>query len=196
MLLAVFTFTSKKKKKKKKKTSYGSNNLRHEQFSKRNQGFCKRLAYQLSFTNVHNEFKTKLRKTGGDFIVHSSRLILHNSHFTLPSFQTSHFTVHTSQFTLHSFLKRYFIFKRQLKCHFKVHNSWMDDLRFHRQFNSISVISGRWKGEHERLCAMKRRLGKDRILRPAWFEPETPRSQVRSANCSATRLLQFTVLTS
>ena len=163
----MFTFTSKKK------TSYGSNNLLHEQFSKRNQGFCKRLAYQLSFTNVHNEFKTKLRKTGGDFIVHSSWFILHNSHFTLPSFQTSHFTVHTSQFTLHSsyvtlhssqftlhsFLKRYFIFKRQLKCHFKVHNSWMDDLRFHIQFNSISVISGRWKGEHERLCAMKRRLG-------------------------------------
>ena len=53
--------------------------------------------------------------------------------------QSSDLTVHTSQF--------------------KVHNSWMDDLRFHIQFNSISVISGRWKGEHKKLCAMKRRLG-------------------------------------
>ena len=33
----------------------------------------------MSFTNVHNEFKIKLRKTGGDSIVHSSE-------FTLPSF--------------------------------------------------------------------------------------------------------------
>ena len=31
--------------------------------------------------------------------------------------------------------------------------------RNHRTFNSISVISRRRKGEHERLCAMKRRLG-------------------------------------
>ena len=35
----------------------------------------------------------------------------------------------------------------------------MDDLRFHIQFNSISVISERWKGEHKKLCALKRRLG-------------------------------------
>ena len=40
----------------------------------------------MSFTNVHNEFKTKLRKAGGDFIVHSSDVTLHSSHFTLPSF--------------------------------------------------------------------------------------------------------------
>ena len=28
---------------------------------------------------------------------------------------------------------------------------------------SISVISGQWKGEYERLCAMWRRLGSGRI---------------------------------
>ena len=32
-----------------------------------------------------------------------------------------------------------------------------------RPFSSISVISRQWKGEHERLCAMKRRLGSGRI---------------------------------
>ena len=89
----MFTFNSKKKKKKKKK--YGSNNLLHEQFGKRNQGFCKRLSYQMSFTNVHNEFKAKLRKTGGDFIVHSSDVTLHISQFIF----------HSSHFTLRSFLK-------------------------------------------------------------------------------------------
>ena len=37
---------------------------------------------------------------------------------------------------------------------------WMDGwVRVLRPFNSISVISRRWKGEHERLCAMKHRLG-------------------------------------
>ena len=112
---------------KKKIKCYGSNNLLHEQFSKRNQGFCKRLSCQMSFTNVHNEFKTKLRKTGGDFIVHSSdftlyssQFILHSSHFTLPSFlkwlniyreirktskfrlHSSYVTVHTSHFTVHT----------------------------------------------------------------------------------------------
>ena len=36
---------------------------------------------------------------------------------------------------------------------------WMDELGVHVLFNSISVVSERWKGEHERLYAMKRRLG-------------------------------------
>ena len=36
-------------------------------------------------------------------------------------------------------------------------------VRVLRSFNSISVILRRWKGEHERLCAMKRRLGSGRI---------------------------------
>ena len=56
-------------------------------------------------------------------------------------------------------------------------------------FNSISVISRRWKGEHERLCAMKRRLGLGRILPPAGFEPATPWSKDGSAYRSATLML-------
>ena len=34
-------------------------------------------------------------------------------------------------------------------------NRWVDELRFLRFFKSISVITRRWEGEHERLCAMK-----------------------------------------
>ena len=49
---------------------------------------------------------------------------------------------------------------------------WMDE--FHIPFNSISVISERSKGEHERRCAMKRHLGSGRISPPAGFEPATP----------------------
>ena len=63
---------------------------------------------------------------------------------------------------------------------------WMDALSVLRPFNSISVISRWWKGEHERLCAMKRRLGSGRISPPAGFEPATPWSEVGSANCSDT----------
>ena len=47
-------------------------------------------------------------------------------------------------------------------------------VRVLRPFNSISVISRRWKGEHEKLCAMKRCLGSGRISPPAAFEPPTP----------------------
>ena len=65
-------------------------------------------------------------------------------------------------------------------------------VRVLRPFNSISVISRRWKGEHEKLCAMKRRLGSGRISPPAGFEPATPSSEVGSANRSATRTLQVT----
>ena len=61
-------------------------------------------------------------------------------------------------------------------------------VRVLRPFNSTSVISRRWEGEHdERLCAMKRRLGSGRISPPAGFEPATPWFAVGSANCSATR---------
>ena len=60
-------------------------------------------------------------------------------------------------------------------------------VRVLRPFNSISVISRRWKGEHERFCAMKRRLGSGKISPPAGFEPATPWSEVGSANRSATR---------
>ena len=52
---------------------------------------------------------------------------------------------------------------------------WMDGwVTVLRPFNSISVISRRWKGEHERLSAMKRRSGSGRISQPAGFEPATP----------------------
>ena len=37
-------------------------------------------------------------------------------------------------------------------------NEWMDDLRFYVLFNSNSVISGRWAGDNERLCAIEPRL--------------------------------------
>ena len=32
---------------------------------------------------------------------------------------------------------------------------WMDDLPFYVLFNSISVISGQWADDNERLCAME-----------------------------------------
>ena len=35
---------------------------------------------------------------------------------------------------------------------------WMDDLRFYVLVNSISVISGKWEDDNERLCAMEPRL--------------------------------------
>ena len=42
--------------------------------------------------------------------------------------------------------------------HAIVGDSWMDDLGFYILFNSISVISGRWDDDNERLCAMEPRL--------------------------------------
>ena len=39
----------------------------------------------------------------------------------------------------------------------------MDESGFYVSFNSISVISEGYKGEHERLCAMKRLLGTSTI---------------------------------
>ena len=49
---------------------------------------------------------------------------------------------------------------------------WLDELGFYVP-STVFVISRRWKGEHERLCAMKRRLGSGRISPPAGFEPVT-----------------------
>ena len=68
-------------------------------------------------------------------------------------------------------------------------NGWMDELRFNVPFNNISFISRRWKGEHEKLCAMKLRLGSEIISPPAGLEPETPWSEAGSANRSATSSL-------
>ena len=67
-------------------------------------------------------------------------------------------------------------------------DGWVSVLR---PFNSISVISRWWKGEHERLCAMKRRLGSGRISPPEGFEPATPCSEVGRAKRSATRTLLY-----
>ena len=64
---------------------------------------------------------------------------------------------------------------------------WMDELGFYIPFNSIAVISWRWKGEHERLYAMKCRLGLERISPPAGFEPARPWSRVGSAKRSVTQ---------
>ena len=67
-------------------------------------------------------------------------------------------------------------------------------IRVLHPLNSISVILRRWKGEHERLCAMKRRLGSGRISPPAGFEPVTPWSEVGRANCSAMRRFQWLLI--
>ena len=48
--------------------------------------------------------------------------------------------------------------KRKKKVRLDKRDGWMDDLRFYVLFNSISVISGRWADENERLCAMEPRL--------------------------------------
>ena len=54
----------------------------------------------------------------------------------------------------------------------------MDDLRFYVSFNSNSVILGRWKGKHERLCAMNCRLGSEapRLQRDSNLRSRDPKS--------------------
>ena len=52
----------------------------------------------------------------------------------------------------------------------------MDDLRFYVLFNSISVISGRWAGYNERLCAMEPRLRLEKSSSQAELELMTVRS--------------------
>ena len=39
-----------------------------------------------------------------------------------------------------------------------IKDRWMDALRFYVLFNSVSLISGRWKVDNERMCAMELRL--------------------------------------
>ena len=41
---------------------------------------------------------------------------------------------------------------------------WMDDLRFYVLFNSISVTSGRWLDENEKLCAMEPSFTIEKII--------------------------------
>ena len=53
-------------------------------------------------------------------------------------------------------------------------NVWMaHDLS---PFYSISVISGRWDGDNERLCAMEPSYWLERFPSPAGFEPGTARA--------------------
>ena len=77
------------------------------------------------------------------------------------------------------------IFKRLIS----IIKSLDDELRFYVPFNCISVISGQWKGKHERPCAMKCRLASERISPSAGFEPETLRSYFESTKSSAMRSL-------
>ena len=51
-------------------------------------------------------------------------------------------------------------------------DGWMD-LQFYVLFNSISVISGQWIGDNERLCAMKPCLHLKRFSPQAEIEPGT-----------------------
>ena len=51
----------------------------------------------------------------------------------------------------------------------------MNELGFSVSFNSISVISEGWTGEQQRLCAMKRLLGSERISRDSNPGPRDPK---------------------
>ena len=59
-----------------------------------------------------------------------------------------------------------------------VFESLMDDndLRFYLLFNSVSVISGRWADDNERLCAIEPRSRLKRSSPQAWLELTTARS--------------------
>ena len=63
---------------------------------------------------------------------------------------------------------------------------WMDGLRFHVLFNSISVISGQWTGDNERLCAISPRLRLKRSPPQAGLEPGTATSVGKRLICRAT----------
>ena len=52
----------------------------------------------------------------------------------------------------------------------------MNDLRFYVLVSSISVISGRWLGNYERLCAKDPRLRLKKSMPQAGLEPGTARS--------------------
>ena len=52
----------------------------------------------------------------------------------------------------------------------------MNDLRFYVLVNSISVISGRWLGNYEKLSAMEPRLRLKKSFPQAGLEPGTARA--------------------
>ena len=60
--------------------------------------------------------------------------------------------------SLYFYLKKCNIFVTKVSIYMYIHRWMMDDLRFYVLFNSISVISGRWADDNERLCAMGPRL--------------------------------------
>ena len=64
----------------------------------------------------------------------------------------------------------------------------MDEFWILRPFNNISVISGRWKDDRERLCAMKRRfnrLGKN--IASSEIRTRNPVIRLGSSSRSVTR---------
>ena len=52
----------------------------------------------------------------------------------------------------------------------------MDRLRSYAVSKSISVISGRWEGDNEKLCALELRFRLKRFPTPVCFESGTARS--------------------
>ena len=44
-------------------------------------------------------------------------------------------------------------------------DGWMDELRFYILFNSISIISGRWEDDIDRMVATEPRLGLQNLQR-------------------------------
>ena len=59
---------------------------------------------------------------------------------------------------------------------FIFHDGWMDDLRSYVLFYCISVISGRWLGDNERLRSMEPRLRLEKFPPQAGLESGTARS--------------------
>ena len=53
---------------------------------------------------------------------------------------------------------------------------WITDSQVHVRFNSISDITGRWKGDNERLFVLEPRLPIKGFLRSTGIEPRTGRS--------------------
>ena len=63
----------------------------------------------------------------------------------------------------------------------------MNGLRFYVLFNSISVISGRWKGYNERLCATEPRL---------WLKGCPPRADIDEQTNAETNVQETVVQSS
>ena len=66
------------------------------------------------------------------------------------------------------------LFIREKSIGLSILHLWMDELEFYVPFNNISVISGWWKDEHERLCVVKRRLGLEKNLASSGIRTREP----------------------